>query len=436
MIVFGAAFVALIALQVIWITGSYQKERQNWNNMILNAVRQTEMEINAMGHAGSTRKNKNGESISGSATESLLQNNPLGKDTRIVGYTKSLVDSSLVTDERAEPAGQKSVIDSVMEGIIRENKIAATYRIGTDSGSVQTSDALIFALAVPDREGTNGQKEFLIGFKVDGGSIFRRMGWVIGANILILVILSIALFYTMSVVYRQREVYQMRKSFIDNLTHDFKTPVANVSLALEGLIQFDIRKNPEKSVKYLQIAQIENRRLSLMVEKVLNLAAFEKGKIQITRAPVDVHELIRETVQVFDVQVRHLNGTLDCHLEASESIVNGDRDHLVQVIFNLLDNANKYSTPPAAIEIRTKNPPGTRMLEVSVSDQGVGIAPGRLEEIFDPFVRSGEIKGKRVKGFGLGLFYVRQILSLHQGTIHAASQTGKGSVFTIKLPLL
>ena len=399
------ALICLIILQVLWLINSYQNEKENWRQSIQTAMQKTELRM-------------------------FSQN---GGRSGIVAYYRPDDSTNLNRNQPRVSFGYRNV-DSVIQKVLSEMDMEAEYRITQNSDSAKQS-GLTFSLEVPGVSGQPGPTQIHVDFDQRAGHIIQKMGWVVGGNILLLIIVSVALIVALTAVFRQKQVFQMRKEFINNLTHDFKTPVANVSLALEGLIQFDLRKNPEKADAFMDIAQKENRRLKLMIEKVLNLAAFENGKVEICKTRVDLHEIIAEIANVFEVQVKHRDGSLQLSLDATESIVMGDKDHLTQVVYNLLDNANKYSAEKPTIQVTTSNPDGPGLVEITVSDLGIGIPIESYEEIFEPYVRHDQTKGNQVKGFGLGLYYARQIIRMHKGDIQVSSDDETGSVFTIQLPL-
>ncbi len=432
----GFAIPGLIALQVIWLTGSYRRERDNYQKLIERAVSQANDRI-----LSSTRPRLGVRMDPGNNLPATQ------KGAAVVMYGKPKGDSVKVIRSETIPADMPlRLVDSVFKRVLSEMDINATYEVTAGSydkdgalnaGVLQgKAKNLQFTLTVPDKGSTKRSSDVLIRFDEEAGSIIKRMGWVVGLNVFLMLLIAAALIYSLTTILRQKKIYQMRKDFIDNLTHDFKTPVSNISLALEGLIQFGFLKNPDKSLEYMKIAQKENQRLGLMIEKTLNLAIFEKGKIRLKKTEVDVHEMIRETVKVFEVQVSHRNGAVSVDLRADRFLVTGDRDHLLQVIFNLLDNANKYSPVAPHIEIRTQNADNKNFLEIFVSDQGTGIPRNLLETIFEPYVRNDEIRERDIKGFGLGLAYSKQIMFLHDGDISVSSEPGVGSTFKLTLPLV
>lgn len=443
----GFAIFGLIVLQVIWLTGSYRRESENYRKLIVSAVNQAHERI-----LSSTRP-KLGIRMESSGLPSGSKANPGSnlaishQGAAVVKLSKPKGDSvNFIRSETIPSDMPLRLVDSVFKRVLSEMDLKATYELtaGTpvkdpslNAGVLQgKAKSLQFTLTVPDKVSIKSSRDVLIRFDQEVGSIIKRMGWVVGLNVILMLLIALAFIYSLTIILRQKKIYQMRKDFIDNLTHDFKTPVSNISLALEGLIQFGFLKNPDKSLEYMKIAQMENQRLGLMIEKTLNLAIFEKGKIRLKKSEVDVHDMIRETVRIFKVQISHRNGIVSTDLLADRFLAMGDRDHLVQVVFNLLDNANKYSPVAPQIEIRTRNSAKTGFLEVFISDQGTGIPLHLLERIFEPYVRNDEIRERDIKGFGLGLAYSKQIMLLHDGDISVSSDPGVGSTFKLSLPLV
>ena len=225
----------------------------------------------------------------------------------------------------------------------------------------------------------------------------------------------------------------MRSDFINNMTHEFKTPISTVALAIEALLKFDVRKSEEKTIQYLKISQEENKRLGTMVERVLNIAAYDRGEIMLNLKETNMHELIEESLLSMQMQVSERNGTLNQYFGALETTVKADHDHIRNVINTLIDNALKYGGEQPEIKISTRN--SGDFMVISVEDNGIGISKEDQKKIFDKFYRVPTGKVHDVKGFGLGLSYAAGIVEKHKGMIKVHSQLNKGSIFEIYLPV-
>jgi len=240
--------------------------------------------------------------------------------------------------------------------------------------------------------------------------------------------------YTIHVILRQKKVSEMKTDFINNMTHEFKTPIATISLAADSIASPKVISDESKINRFVGIIRQENRRMLQQVEKVLQMAQIDRHDPHLKIRPVDMHEVIRQAAEHISLQVHQRDGQVRIELEASHPVIEGDPNHLSNVIHNLLDNANKYSPETPDIRIRTVNP-SPNVLEVQVIDQGLGIPKEDQKHIFDKFYRVHTGNRHDVKGFGLGLSYVKTIALAHQGTVSVKSEPGKGSQFTLHLPL-
>ena len=250
---------------------------------------------------------------------------------------------------------------------------------------------------------------------------------------MIFIVLSF-LAYTLNVILQQKKLSEIKTDFINNMTHELKTPISTISLSADVLLKDLTLKENERLQRYLNIIKTENTRLQSQVERVLQLAKLEQGKIQLNFEKLDLHELIRKCAETFQVPIQNNDGELKLNLEASNSYINGDLVHVTNMIYNLLDNANKYSNEDPYIEINTSIE-GEYIL-VSISDKGKGLKKEDLKYIFEKFYRVNTGNIHDVKGFGLGLYYVHEMIRVHNGKIEVESKEGEGSVFKLFFPLI
>jgi two-component system phosphate regulon sensor histidine kinase PhoR len=244
-----------------------------------------------------------------------------------------------------------------------------------------------------------------------------------------LTILSFALLYRN--LLRQRRLAEIKNEFISNITHELKTPIATVSVAIEALRSFNATMDVERSKEYLDISANELQRLSLLVDKVLKLSMFEKKEIELRYEPLDVKELIAEVTASMRLQSEKYHACVTVIAEG-DTTVQGDRLHLVSVIFNLLDNALKYSNEPPKITIKLTG--SDTDVRLSITDNGIGIPAEYRDKIFDKFFRVPTGNLHNAKGYGLGLSYVAHVVQKHHGTIQVQPAEGGGSLFAITLP--
>jgi two-component system phosphate regulon sensor histidine kinase PhoR len=238
--------------------------------------------------------------------------------------------------------------------------------------------------------------------------------------------------FVMYVIQRQKQVSEMKTDFINNMTHEFKTPIATISLASDSIVSPMILNNPDKVMRFTNIIKQENKRMLNQVEKVLQMAMLDKKDFQLKLSSIDVHDLISTAAEHMSLKVLKRNGILRTDLKAKSTTLNADATHLSNIIHNLLDNAEKYSSENVDIIIGTENTKSGIM--INISDNGIGMTKDQLKNIFEKFYRAHTGNIHDVKGFGLGLSYVKAIVDAHGGTINVKSEIGKGSTFSIYLP--
>ncbi|MBL7980630.1 MAG: HAMP domain-containing histidine kinase [Flavobacteriales bacterium] len=239
--------------------------------------------------------------------------------------------------------------------------------------------------------------------------------------------------YSVWVILKQKKLSEMKNDFIGNMTHELKTPISTIALSSEVIADPQIIKEPERLQAYAQIIRSENERLRNQVERVLQLATLDKDELHLKRERVEMNQVAQEVAEHFRLPLAERRVKLDLQLAAAQSVVIGDRMHLVNVVTNLLDNALKYGPDDSVIRLRTLQKGGEFLL--AVEDQGIGIRKEDLKHIFERFYRVHTGNVHNVKGFGLGLHYVQQIAHAHNGGVSVQSEPGKGSTFTLSLPL-
>ena len=232
---------------------------------------------------------------------------------------------------------------------------------------------------------------------------------------------------------KQQRLAEIKNEFISNITHELKTPIATVGVAIEALKNFNAMQNPERTKEYLDISANELQRLSLLVDKVLKLSMFEKKELELKKENFDMQELINEVLNIMKLQFEKHHADVSVKAEGNNFMIEADRLHITSVLYNLLDNALKYSGENPVIEVDLSALPRD-IIELKVSDNGIGIAKEYQRKIFDKFFRVPMGDRHNIKGYGLGLSYVSEIVRRHMGFITVHSEIGKGTTFTIKLP--
>lgn len=265
----------------------------------------------------------------------------------------------------------------------------------------------------------------------------KRFLWsnVIGILISSILFTGLILFcfsYTIYVIFHQKKVSEMKTDFINNMTHEFKTPIATISLASDSILSPSILENKEKVTRFINIIKQENKRMLSQVEKVLQMAQIEKENVELKFNAVNLHETIEDAVINAELKIQAKGGTIQTVLLSQNPIIEADQIHISSIINNLLDNAEKYTPERPEIVITTRDVKGG--IEFDVSDNGIGMTKDALKLIFEKFYRVHTGNVHDVKGFGLGLSYVKAMVDAHHGKIYVKSELGKGSIFTIYLP--
>ncbi|MFH0866910.1 MAG: HAMP domain-containing sensor histidine kinase [Bacteroidota bacterium] len=262
--------------------------------------------------------------------------------------------------------------------------------------------------------------------------LFTQTGLMLTVAAFLIIFIILSFIYTIRTIIKQKRLSEMKNDFINNMTHEFKTPISTISLACQALTDEDVSKTELLYKNYLHVIGDENNRLGVMAEKILQTAVLEKGQIKLKKEPVDIHSVIKEIIKNISLHVEAKGGRIITCLVASNSIINADRIHITNVIYNLFDNAIKYTHGKPVITIVTENnEPG---IYISVEDNGIGISHSNLKKVFDKLYRVPTGNVHNVKGFGLGLSYVKAIVEMHKGVVNLESELKKGSKFTIYLP--
>ena len=382
-------------------------------------------------YEGSTAGPKYSISYGGNDEEDMLLDNFLSKI--------SIIGDKTPIQKRINPEKLVSTIND----ILAENNINIRYQWGILSdGELSSlhSDKYDTRLS-PYHTGIFPQSDKDQGTKYELVLRFpHEMGFVV-KSIIPMIIMSIAFIIIILLVFtsaiyhmiKQKKVADMKNDFINNMTHEFKTPIATINIAADALHSERINNDCKKVEHYAEIIKQENRRMLLQVESVLRIARLERGQMDFNKEPSDLNSLLEEALEHIELIVSDRNGSISETFDASACEATVDRMHMINIFLNILDNANKYSPDKPEISVRTYNT--ENFWAVDITDKGIGMSKNDIKKIFETFYRipTGDIHN--IKGHGLGLAYSKKIVEKHGGVIEVKSAPEKGSTFTIKIPL-
>ncbi len=344
------------------------------------------------------------------------------------------------------PDLQPTRIDSLLKSNLRKYGIQTTYEFGIFS---PTKNAMViqktgrypqqlltqsFAFELyPSITTLRYADELLVYFPFEKQFLVGQLWELLTISGFLVLIIVLSFSSTIFTIIRQKKLSEMKNDFVNNMTHEFKTPISTIGLACEALRDKDIQKSDGLYSTYISMIDEENKRLGTMAEQILQSAVIEKGQLTLKLETIDIHDIIEESVATKSLQANKKNGKIITNLNAIDHRFMGDRIHLTNVVLNLLDNAIKYSEDDLLIEVSSRNIPNA--FELSVKDNGIGISSANQKRIFEKLYRVPTGNIHNVKGFGLGLNYVKAIVEQHSGTIHLESELKKGTTFYIRLPL-
>jgi two-component system phosphate regulon sensor histidine kinase PhoR len=405
------SIIGLFTTQLFWMTKAFDLREREFNDRVNIALREVAMEI--------MRQNKDSSDV-----PPVTQ---LSSNFFVVSISDTL---------------HPYLLESLLENEFRSRNLATNFEYSiydcfTDSlvygGYVKLTDEPLIRsedefLPKWDRE----SHYFGVYFPDKQSYLISQMTiWLFSSAILIVVIVFFA--YTLSVILKQKRLSEIKNDFINNMTHELKTPISTISASAELLRSGNLDAWPEKRNRYYQMISDESYRLKLQVEKVLQMAQFDRNEIDLSLNTHDLHGLIRKAVASVQILLDEKNGTIDLELHATRPEMKVDELHVTNIISNLLDNAIKYCERKPHITVATRD--AKNGVFITVADNGIGIAPEQRKQIFEKFYRVPTGNVHNVKGFGLGLYYVRSLISAHQGTVTVDSGAD-GSTFTIFLPYL
>lgn len=335
-------------------------------------------------------------------------------------------------------------LDSIIAAVLNKNGINTKYQMGVfdrmdrsiyDLKNHNPADLhdSPFKVSLFPNDIFGSQVYLSLHFPNENAFILKSMWIMLAISAIFVLIIIFAFYYSISTIFKQKKLSIIKNDFINNMTHELKTPISTISLACEALNDAEIAKSEETQGRFVNMINEENKRLGVLVENVLQSAVIDKGELKLQKESFNIHDVIDRAVKNVKIQVEIKGGQISVSKLASNIHIQADKVHITNVIYNLLDNANKYSASQPLIDISTADIVGG--IVIKVKDKGIGINKENQKKIFEKLYRVPTGNVHDVKGFGLGLSYVKAIVEKHTGTINVESILGKGSTFVLTLPI-
>ena len=264
--------------------------------------------------------------------------------------------------------------------------------------------------------------------------IYKTLNWLLFISLIFSVIVLVTFAVSIYFILKQKKISEMKSDFINNMTHEFKTPIATISVAADSISNQKVIENPERIRYFIEMIKKENLRMNRQVEDILTIARLDKKEFEFKWEAFNLHEVIENAIQSIVLQVEKKSGTITSELLAVNPVATSDANHFANLIYNLLDNANKYSMNAPEIKISTRNT--SKGVLITVEDKGIGMTKMVQSRIFERFYRQTSGNIHNVKGFGLGLSYVKAVLEANRGNISVHSEPGRGSSFEVFIPFV
>lgn len=411
------SLIGLVYLQVVWINNAISVQEIKYKNEILNSLYEIRNDLIIR-------------------TTKALGRNPATlnyDDTHVQDYIASKIDY-LNSDQVKESINnhlKNNNIELDFEFALIQNQLGFPVLISQSYGFDFTADLNTMPQISIDRE---NKIILFIKLSEPRNYVVKRASWLITTSIVLTLMIFASFIIIIYILFKQKKVGEIKSDFINNMTHEFKTPLATISLAVDALNTDKIQGNTEKLKYFTSIIKEETQRLNKQVQKILEAAKMERDNIELNLQPLRIHPFINNAVKASEINIAEKNGKISTQLLAKNDLIEGDEVHISNIIYNLIDNAIKYSKENLEIKIITHS---TRTnIIIKVEDNGIGMTKETMSHVFEKFYRAHTGNVHNVKGFGLGLSYVQTVVSAHKGKIKVESTLGKGSTFIVELPIL
>lgn len=460
------SLLGIIFLQVFWLNEAYNTSKRQFNYSIMKSIEEVVDRVHKKEETA-FKYQVEGTKIESEAIKSLLDSKYLLEDYLVPITKEDLLDlkGEPVADRQKEEVNllkarriakkrvrSLSIVDrisveelkSYMRAQLDVREIDSPFDLGVLDEDLQVTKVKTKKFvkkksfyALPLFLGTDGRVTYFLSIDINrdewldtNNNLFKQTLMGVFFTLFLIVIFLMSFYY----MYNQRKISQVKAEFINNMTHEFKTPIATINIAVEALKNSKVISDPKKIKHFANIIKNENKRMDNQVEMVLRMSRLEKNQLDLNFEQQNIHVLLEESISNISLIVEARGGLIVRDYSAEESELRVDSFHLVNIFLNILDNANKYSPEDPVIAVRTYNE--DESLVIGIKDQGRGMSQEVMRNVFDTFYREDKGNIHEVKGHGLGLSYVKKIVNLHYGTVWVESTKDKGSEFFVKLPIL
>lgn len=459
-LIISFVLLSLIVVQAYWVKNAISVERNNFENKVTDAVSNVINKLEKFETYDQLQRTEQKQEDVNRFIRSIDTINALMADTiyaisspaelqqilRKTFMAREILEEMMKPDTptQLERMIDYQILDSLLLDEFAKKGIETIFEYGVFSTSSQKlvyertgqyTDQLLansFIYTLFPSEPTENPDYLVLYFPNKIRYLLKHTATMVLISLILIVIILMLFIYVIKIMVWQNRLSEMKTDFINNMTHEIKTPISTISLACEALNDVDIKKNETLAGNYLDVIRLENDRLAGIAEKILQNAIIEKEDFRLKREKVNTHETLNHVIHNLGIHVEVKDGTITKDYKAERPLIYADKWHLVNVFSNLIDNATKYSPRKPVIKIITEN--YTEGVIITFSDNGIGISKENQKKIFDKLYRVPTGNVHDVKGFGLGLSYVKNIVERHGGKITVASEPKKGSTFMVYLP--
>lgn len=457
-IICGIALLGLVSIQFYWINAAIEQGRNELKGKVNNTLFEIVEEVGKYEARNAVQindpnkiLNKINQGINGQVTYDSLSGTFYysSQGGSIIGQNKVMNDLMQEMLSYGKPINIEErlpqiILDSIIEKVLIRKGIKSKYKFGVFNenaemiyGKESEKESLLestYQIDLFPMDFFSSRYFLIIEIPDERIIVIRSMWLMLGVSAFFVLIIIFAFYYTIATIFKQKKLSIIKNDFINNMTHELKTPISTISLACEALSDKDIGNSDDTRTRFVSMISDENKRLGSLVENVLQSAVIERGELKLKKEKLDIHKIITNAVQNINIQVQKKNGVIIINNRAKNIFLIGDKVHITNVIYNLLDNAIKYTATTPIINIETSDLVGGVMIKIK--DNGIGISKEHQPKIFEKLYRVPTGDRHDVKGFGLGLSYVKSIIESHEGEITLDSSLGKGSSFNIYLPTI